>query len=696
MLKLFTDIESLINEMAEMTAMTQNDDQIIKYDDLDMDTLADNKTLNFITDSPLASTGILLALWKSLRINKFCSSDFPLEPDNLEPLGRSIIIDHANGLVVKNYAQLSRYLSENKEKFANVEPPRGVGLDHLLPPQEKREKSKSANKIKKILKTVFKLCEFKTRKYKSMYTEESITISWVDGPRKADVISVLESVDFEYRFNYEHKWSDEAITFAKSVYESNPVIGTADCLLSDIYICILERFNKFGFYYGERNLEDAPSADAIIKAEVTDTNTDTDTDTDTTATVDTGINDEEKDQCYKAFVFAHQFYPTPKKIADKMAAELKRDRDIKLVFPVLDPSAGKGNLLDAIAVYVDKYGSDRKNQLRGIEIDPDLAATLKGKEYLLVGNDFLTFNERECCPSIIMNPPFSSGLAHIFHAWEILKPGGRIVALLPETPRFTKNVRLAELIRLHGKSKSLGSCFEFAGRSTDCPIQMITLDKPKQSPQEFKFKFENENRSQTFTKEDFESAIAQPTTAGLGRSDIIVTLVHQYELALDALREKFVAQAKLDFALQGIGLRDWESTQSKAESSERDRHNSFEKEAKYLKARFWDEVFRRTELRDASTSDFIEKFDEFQKEQELMAFNEENIRSLLLMFWENKKQIDVDSVIKVFDGLTRYHAKNTIAYKGWKTNKASKLNYKVIIPYCKSSMNFVDYHAEKN
>jgi hypothetical protein len=66
------------------------------------------------------------------------------------------------------------------------------------------------------------------------------------------------------------------------------------------------------------------------------------------------------------------------------------------------------------------------------------------------------------------------------------------------------------------------------------------------------------------------------------------------------------------------------------------------------------------------------------------------------MFWQNKKQIDVDSVIKVFDELTRYHAKNTIAYKGWKTNKASKLNYKAIIPYCKSSyMNFVDYHAEK-
>jgi len=145
---------------------------------------------------------------------------------------------------------------------------------------------------------------------------------------------------------------------------------------------------------------------------------------DDATTVDTGIDDEGKDQCYKAFVFAHQFYPTPKKIADKMAEELKRDRDIKLVFPVLDPSAGKGNLLDAIAVYIDKYDSDRKNQLRGIEIDPDLAATLKGKEYLLVGNDFLAFNERECCPSIIMNPPFSSGLAHIFHAWEITQTRG--------------------------------------------------------------------------------------------------------------------------------------------------------------------------------------------------------------------------------------------------------------------------------
>ena len=360
---------------------------------------------------------------------------------------------------------------------------------------------------------------------------------------------------------------------------------------------------------------------------------------------------------------ATQFYPTPSNIAFEMQCVLAKDRLRDSIYPILEPSAGKGDLILGYP----------KDKVFCIELDADLQATLKGNGYKVIGDDFLEFNERGIYRSIIMNPPFSEGIAHLFHAWELLAEGGRIVCLLPITVANDENShkrRLTKLIELYGKSEDLGQCFQDAERKTNINVLMITLDKPLQ---DFGFKVDF-----NYGVEDFETAIAMPTSGTLGRSDVIETLVHQYDLALDALREVSTANGKLRFAMTGIST--YSSRSKNRWDGELLVETKLDTHATELKARFWQTIFQKTELESRATSDFQKKFTEWEKEQTTLAFTTSNIRQMLMMFWQNKDQIDIDSLCHVFDQLTRNHA-NCILGEGWKTNKASKLNTKIIVEY---------------
>lgn len=124
-------------------------------------------------------------------------------------------------------------------------------------------------------------------------------------------------------------------------------------------------------------------------------------------------------------VVVYQLFQTPPEVASRMAALL----GLKPGERILEPSAGLGRLLDAVAPY-------RPSEVVAVEQSADCARELYAQErqgVTLKQGDFLamTPNDLGDFDAVIMNPPFHRGadIRHIEHAFRFLRPGGRVVAL---------------------------------------------------------------------------------------------------------------------------------------------------------------------------------------------------------------------------------------------------------------------------
>ena len=126
----------------------------------------------------------------------------------------------------------------------------------------------------------------------------------------------------------------------------------------------------------------------------------------------------------KKFKKRTNFFETPDIIAKKMAelADISRDE------LVLEPSAGKGKLLQEAQKTIKE---DWNVTFHYCETEQDLSSDIS-QQFVQVGTDFLQYKPGSIYDTIIMNPPYrdNSALGHVNHAWNCLKPGGNIIALV--------------------------------------------------------------------------------------------------------------------------------------------------------------------------------------------------------------------------------------------------------------------------
>lgn len=121
---------------------------------------------------------------------------------------------------------------------------------------------------------------------------------------------------------------------------------------------------------------------------------------------------------------SHQFYPTPSAVAE-FAVSVAGIEDHH---GVLEPSAGIGGLAD----YLPKL------QTTCVEISALHCRVLEAKGFNVIEADFLKWAPGQpLADRIVMNPPYSEGRwqAHLQAAADLLKPGGRLVAILPASAK---------------------------------------------------------------------------------------------------------------------------------------------------------------------------------------------------------------------------------------------------------------------
>lgn len=138
-----------------------------------------------------------------------------------------------------------------------------------------------------------------------------------------------------------------------------------------------------------------------------------------------------------------QAFYTPAAVADRLvqvAADLFEGGPHFYNPRILEPSAGEGAIVKATRRRFQKAF------ISAVEIDSPLgggraSALLNlGADITYVGVDFLTTTPGGLgtFDAVIMNPPFTRGqdVTHVLHAWEFVRPGGVLVAIVSPAYKF--------------------------------------------------------------------------------------------------------------------------------------------------------------------------------------------------------------------------------------------------------------------
>ena len=436
------------------------------------------------------------------------------------------------------------------------------------------------------------------------------------------------------------------------------------------------------------------------------------------------------------------FYPTPPELADKLLADI----DWKMVENVMEPQAGKGNIVRAI---MEKYAAllgygDHRLSVDCVEIDPYLRSILQyefggkrmdelenrifqldqTKEYdsethchrwhsaeesaeykelkweqellrrlnlHIVHDDFHTFQSRKHYDIIAMNPPFADGDAHLLKAIEVQRrSGGMIRCILnAETIRNPYTNRRRFLV---GKLQELGAEIEyiegaFAGgeRRTDVAVALIAIDIP--APKRESAIFDRLRRAAEVdepTPNDVtEMAIADFMGQIVSRFNVEVDagieLIREYDAMKPYILEDFETAEKYgNYPIMTLCVGDPSRAFRGTPSV-----NAY---IRMVRRKYWAALFSNKEFIGKLTSNLRVKYMDMVGSMADYDFTLFNIQQIVEQMDSEMGQGVQDTIVALFDKFTQEHtwypecARNIHYYNGWKTNKAHKINSKVILP----------------
>ncbi len=392
-------------------------------------------------------------------------------------------------------------------------------------------------------------------------------------------------------------------------------------------------------------------------------------------------------------MFGIQFYPTPKSLSDKMLSKI----DFSKVKSILEPSAGKGDLCDAVKAYKIKCfekeygeGTAKGNVLLLIdcvEIDKSLRDVLKGKNLNVVGNDFLEYTTYTQYDLIIMNPPFADGDKHLLKAIEMSKNGGQICCILnAETLKNPYSVYrqdlLTQLEKYDADIEYVSDAFTNADRTTDVEVAIVYIKIPQ-----VKYSFDYFNN--LMAGEEFQNIYDQFNNSQLATNDTIANILRQYNdecrlgLTLIDTYEKLESliptETKNNSSLISLSVMSSEIEIEKL--SNLSKKNKYIRELRY---KYWTILFQTKEMSNLFTDSVRNKFRAKVEELRNYDFTFHNIKTLQIELSQNLSDNIEEAILDKFEELTYKHSldcsKNIHYYNGWQTNDAYAINKKVIIP----------------
>jgi hypothetical protein len=425
----------------------------------------------------------------------------------------------------------------------------------------------------------------------------------------------------------------------------------------------------------------------------------------------------------------YQYYPTGAHTAAQMWGKFKRR-----VQHVCDPSAGKGNLIRYakegfkelkeeqipwLQDIPDEEVGQGRNRLRFreaarnkfehikevsvVEIDIQHHSSLKELGAKVVGYDFLEVNSLATVSSVIMNPPFQNGVAHVLHAWDVVYDAEVVAIINAESiknPCSGDRVRLIELIEKHGSVEFLQSQFvDDVERTTNVEVALIYLDKVPAKYLDVDALMgglRKGNNKMGDVHPEVCTALALP-------SNFIHDTYFRFEQSVEAARVASEATAVADHTRNAMGVT-LEEMQAKGVGNDfretagnirMAANEEFRKRYDDLKKRAWAQIIRSSLLTDRLSNQARRKIEASSQSIYELEFSISNVHGFLAGVIASMGEIYVDMVCDLFDTIIERSADNVVFYKSWKSNQKHRIGVRIrktrfIIPrfnassYCRS------------
>lgn len=363
-------------------------------------------------------------------------------------------------------------------------------------------------------------------------------------------------------------------------------------------------------------------------------------------------------------MFNKDFYPTPKEVVERML--LGTDVSGKVV---LEPSAGKGNIISVLKEYGAK-------EVIACEINNDLAKIAVSKADRFLKDDFLKVTSEEVShiDFIVMNPPFSRDEDHILHAYEIAPEGCTIISLCNDSilsrSYLSKQEKINKIIELNGRKECFSNCFKDAERRTNVDVACIWIYKPKTGEDEFAdfFSLDEEH---------------EQTEAGIQRYNYVRDMVSRYIDAVSRFDNVMNAAKEINditSPISNYGIKFGAYVPGERTGSTSDiTRDTFKKD---LQKRCWSKMFNDMKMDKYITRGVKENINKFVEQQVHVPFTMKNVyRMIEIIVGTHDSRMD-QVLIEAFDRICSYSWKeNCTGGEHWKTNSDYMVNRRFIIPW---------------
>lgn len=385
------------------------------------------------------------------------------------------------------------------------------------------------------------------------------------------------------------------------------------------------------------------------------------------------------------FTYNSDFYPTPSSVIEQMMWDEEVSGKV-----ILEPSAGKGDIVE----WLQRAGA---KEVIACEKDQYCQRLLAGK-CRIVADDFLSVTSEQVSHinMIVMNPPFSRGVEHIQHAWNIAPAGCTIVALCNHANfnsyMTTNTQKLNEVIRDNGYRKNLGSCFKASERMTDVEVELIKLFKHGDGNSEFA----------GYVFDCFDNdAVDANAEDGLVRYNFIRDLVNRYKEAVSLFDAAIAAAERINDVACWSDLEEVRNDFGdvirtnkidrplpiRFEACRRDNDNkrtgpvTHAEYRKELQKYYWKIIFRKMNMEKYSTKKLRDDINNFIESNCNRPFTMSNIYRVLNIVIQTNGHRMQKAIEEAFDLICSLSAENSTAGETWKTNANYMVNRRFIVDW---------------